>query len=462
MEDKKSTAPAVWPASLLLTLAALLTGGCGRGRPLAEDMNVLLVTLDTTRADYLSPYGADPRITPHLQAFADRSCLFTGAASETNVTNPSHLSIMTGLPAIEHGVISNRVPMPESVDTLAAAMQRAGYRTAGIVAVPHLWRIGWRAFDFLPEVAAELEAAEITDRAAARLAEDADRPFFLWVHYFDPHIPYQPPPDIAARFYQGDPAAGDEPPIAALEFFDRWPGGAHLRKWLGETRDPEFPRAMYAAELHYTDREIGRLLTALERAGRDRDTVVVVIADHGESLGEHRIYYHHSGLYEQQLRIPLIIHVPGLEPTRSSASVSTLDLAPTISELTSVRLRHQPSGRSLVPLLLGRESPDFAARSTFVHQNAHNHAVALRQGPWKLIWPINTKHPHLPRQPQLYHLQDDPEELVDLAAAQPERVRSMRRQLQPWIELGRIERDGTPHLDDDALDQLRSLGYLGD
>ncbi len=440
--------------------AGILLAGCGRG---ATGPNVLLITLDTTRADYISPLGADPRITPHLQALADRSSLFTRATSETNVTNPSHLTIMTGLRALEHGVMSNEVPVPESVDTLAQALRRAGYVTAGFPAVPHAGPgMRWPGFDLLYPVGNVIRARINTDRAIAWLRDHDGGAFFLWVHYFDPHAIYEPPADVASAFYQGAREAGDGPPIASSEFFDRSFAGPYLRSWLGDTRDPEYPRAMYAAEIHYTDREVGRLLADLEAKGYRDDTVVVVVADHGESLGEHEIYYDHVGIYEPQLRIPLIIHAPGFAASRSDAAVSTLDVAPTVSELTGAEFRHQVSGLSLVPLMRGEASAAVTGRSPMISQHAKNHAAAVREGPWKLIWPINPAHEVLPGKPELYHLEDDPGELVNLATAEPERVRDLARSLRPWIDLGVAAPDEATHLDDAAREQLKALGYLQD
>ncbi len=452
---------APWKSWLVVALLFLVTTGCGPERPLAEGMNVLLVTLDTTRVDFVSPFGGEPRNTPHLQNLAERSGLFTQALSETNVTSPSHLTIMSGLRMIEHGVIRNGEVVPDHIDTLAEAMKRAGYRTAGVPAARHVSSgMGWRGFDTLEQVDGVLTATEVSDRALKWLREPTDTPFFAWVHYFDAHSIYQPPPEVADRFYQGDREAGDLPRIADNEHILRKKQAARLVRWLGDTRDPEYPRAMYAAEIHYVDRELGRLLTGLERLGLTERTVVVVVADHGESLGEHGIFYGHQGIYEQQLRIPLIVHVPGLAASRSDALVTTLDLVPSISQLTGVQLRHEVSGLSVVPLLLGEESPAFAARQSFVHHQARNRALALRQDGWKLIWPEFKKDRLLSNQPQLYDLRQDPEELVDLAAAQPERFRAMYRALRPVIELIDVESGATPDLDDETLEHLRALGYL--
>jgi arylsulfatase A-like enzyme len=422
----------------LLAALFVVSAACRPGGPQSERLSVLLITLDTTRADCVAPTGGEVRVTPHLQALGERSAVFTHAVSETNITNPSHLSIMSGLRAIEHGVIDNQTLVPPEVDTLAEAMKRAGYRTAGVPAVRHVGSdMGWRAFDLLLGVEEEVDAREVTDRTLAWLQRIDDSAFFLWVHYFDPHTDYEPPPQIAARF---------------------------VRREAGKPKhDPGwYDRALYAAEIHFVDRHIGRLLAELERSHRTDDTVVVVVADHGESLGEHEIVNRHIGLYEPQLRIPLIFHVPGLPPSRSDAWARTLDVAPTIGELTDVRFRHQPSGRSLVPLLRGGTDTIFSTTPVLIYQHAHNHAAAVRQGPWKLIWPISLEHPVHSDGPELYHLGDDPGELTNLAAAKPEQVQDLRRLLQPWIDLGQVEHGDTVHLPAAALEQLRALGYLDD
>lgn len=196
-----------WTRRLLAIHLLLLTAGCGTDRPLAQGMNVLLITLDTTRVDYVSPFGGEPRITPNLQALADRSTIFTRALAETNITSPSHLTIMSGLQMIEHGVMSNLAAVPNGVDTLPEAMKRAGYRTAGVPAASHVAaKMGWRGFDVLEDVGTVLNATEVSDRALRWLEEPDDRPFFLWAHYFDPHTLYEPPAEIAERFYDGRPS----------------------------------------------------------------------------------------------------------------------------------------------------------------------------------------------------------------------------------------------------------------
>ncbi len=449
-------------ARWLGALAVLAAGGSLACRPADPRTNVVIVTLDTTRADHLSCLGGRPGTTPHLDALAARSALFARAYSDSNVTNPSHVSIMTGLRAIDHGVMNHLTPIPEAVDTLPEAFQRAGYATGGFVSSRHVGPdLGWAGFDALPKLKYERSARETTDLALAWLREVEDRPFFLWVHYWEPHMQYQPPPALAARYYSGDRTAGSGPRLADHPYFRALPREGVLA-WLGDTRDPAWAPALYAAEIHQTDAEVGRLLDALEAAAGER-TLIVVTGDHGESLGEHGIYYAHTGLYEPQLAVPLIVHWPGAPPRRSDALASGLDVAPTVAELTGVPLAdRRMAGVSLAREVRGEPDPGLAAPRSLVHQNAHNLAVAVRDGDWKLIWPLGKDHPLLSGPPELYHLRDDPGETRDLAAAEPERVEALRRQIERWIALGPIDRGTVPHLDPEAVERLRALGYLQD
>jgi arylsulfatase A-like enzyme len=426
----------------------------------------VLVTLDTTRADGLSMLGGVPGATPNLDALGEHAAVFEVAYSESNVTNPSHLSIMTGLRSLRHGVTSNFARVPEGLDSLAASLQRAGYATGAVVAAAPLGRaFGWQGFDVMPDVVGVLDAAEVTDRALAWLAEPRDRPFFLWVHYWNPHTMYEPPDELFARFYQGDPTAGEGPPIAEAPFFARardFGLGPRLRRWLGDVRDPAWGRAKYTAELHYTDRELGRLLAGLEGAGGGPDTVIVATADHGESLGEHGIYYAHVGVYDEVLRVPLLLRVPGQEPLRSQIPVWTLDIAPTAAELLGIELQHDPDGLSLVSVLRGEPSEALRARRRFVHQHASNRAVAIRDGPWKLIWPVAESDHVLSSEVQLFDLSADPGELHNRAAEHPDVVERLRAAIEPWVAAGPASAarpPARPQLDPAILEQLEALGY---
>jgi arylsulfatase A-like enzyme len=446
--------------------AALLAGwaaGCGRAPE--PGPAAVLVTFDTTRADGLSCLGGRPGNTPNLDALAARSALFTNAHSDSNVTNPSHVSILTGLHAIDHGVMNHFTKLPESVETLVDVLHAKGYATGGFVSARHLGPdLGWRDFDALPDLGNQRTARETTDLALDWLGGVGSRKFFLWVHYWEPHMQYEPPPELAARYYTGDRTAGDGPRIADEPYFHLLPRDGVLR-WLGDTRDPAWAPAMYAAEIHVADAEVGRLLRDVEARAGGR-TLIVATADHGESLGEHGIYYAHTGLYEPELHVPLIVHWPGAVPLRSDAMVSTLDIAPTVAAFTGVTLDdHRVAGRSLARLVRGEPDPAAEAPRVFVYQNGHNLAVAVRDGDWKLIWPLGKEHPLLSGPPELYDLRSDPGETRDLASSEPGRVASLRTAAERWIALGSLrnkERGMVERLDPAARERLRALGYLQD
>jgi arylsulfatase len=434
--------------------------------PPAAGMSLLFVTLDTTRPDVLTPYGGDPLVSPTLAGLAAKSALFTHAYSEMNITNPSHLSLFSGLRAIDHGVLNNASPVPDDVDTLPEALQRAGYRTAGFPAAPHIVnQAKWRGFDHLGRADSPLDADTITEAAVAWIRENADERYFAWVHYYDPHAIYRPLGKDTALFYQGDPRAGDRPLITEAPYFVE--GVKHdpfirmVAEWLDSIRDPNWAPAMYRAEIRYVDRNLARLLWELDDLGVAARTVIVIVGDHGESLGEHGLFYSHRGLYEPELRIPLLIHVPGWPGTRSDAFVSTLDLDPTIRGLIGVGSDNLGEGRSLVPLIEGADDVGLSAPDVFVHQGARNEVVAVRRDGWKLVLPLMEDHWLLSRGVELYHVEEDPGEVVNLAGSEPARVEELRAHATRWIDLG--PRPGVaPQLSEKDEESLRALGYLED
>ncbi|MGH0031593.1 MAG: sulfatase family protein, partial [Myxococcota bacterium] len=189
-----------------------------------------------------------------------------------------------------------------------------------------------------------------------------------------------------------------------------------------------------------------------------QETAVVVTADHGESLGEHDVFYNHVGLYETNLRIPLLIHVPGQPAGRHAFDVSTLDLAPTVAELFGLGLDNEMRGRSLVSAVAGRPDAALLEGGPFVAEHAHRQALSLQEGDWKLIWQREPAPP-LPVGESLYHLGRDPEERRDLASDHPERVTAMKRALEAAAGEGDGPAPSRP-IDAAEREQLRALGYV--
>jgi arylsulfatase A-like enzyme len=296
---------------------------------------------------------------------------------------------------------------------------------------------------------------------ALRWLEAASPPFFAWVHYYDAHTPYAPPEDIASRYYSGDPREGSGPLLSEIPFIRAW-NMRGMDRWIEGMRDPSYPLAMYAGEVHAVDREVGRLLDSLRAGPHWSQTAVIVVGDHGESLGENGIYYDHLGLHEPTLRVPLILRVPGRPAgLRIAEPALQLDIVPTVCALMGIEAERTWDGVSLVPALSGEGAHALQERGTFFFEAVHNRQVAVRRGPWKLIWNVvDRPSKRLPEQSLLYNLDLDPGESNNLFGQRPDVVAELLPFLDPWIELGAVPmRDEAPP---GVLEGLRELGYVDD
>ncbi len=389
--------------------------------------NLLLITLDTTRADYLGCYGGSVR-TPALDTLARRGVLFSRAITPAPITLPAHASLLTGLYPHHHGARHNGLYRlgPEHY-TLTRSVKAAGYTTGAVISAFVLdARFGLDSgFDTYdddfsdvgphPErLDPERKADQTTDRAIDWLRANAARPFFLWVHYFDPHAPYHPPAPYARRYAQ----------------------------------DP------YAGEVAFMDAELGRLLKALRQLGRTDDTLVIAVGDHGESLGEHGELAHGYLLYDPTVRVPLIMacgqrlgggtHVAGL--------VSLTDVMPTVLGLLG--LPATPTDGC--DLTRSRPTGPVYCESLY---------SLIEQG-WAALFAVfSEQHKYiLGPNPQLFDLSADPQESRNLAAAQPQTAAEMLRRVSDFFG-AELERTGAPtvteQLDAAAVARLQSLGYVG-
>ena len=393
-----------------------LLGACG-GAPDAPS-GVLLVTLDTTRADALGCYGNPGARTPALDRLARGGVRFARAYAPAPLTLPSHASLLTGALPPEHGVHENgRQALGGELETLAEACAARGWRTAAFVGAKVLsahygLARGFEVYDDLTDArGVERDAAAVTDAALEWLAA-TEGPFFAWVHYFDPHFPYDPPP------------------------------GA-----LGATP--------YLAEVAHADAQLGRLLDWLERAGRSRGTLVVVTADHGEALGEHGEATHGALVHDSTLRVPLIVARRGrfARGRVVDTPVHLVDVAATICELLDWPPLAGARGRSLAPALAGEplEPLPLYAESEYCRINfGWSPLRALVDGDWKYI---------AAPAPELYDLGADPGELNDVSAEHPGVTRRLAAQLEAL--LASLPRTATADvaLDDAARAELEALGY---
>jgi len=436
----------------LLPLAILLLAGAAQaadtGRP-----NVLLITMDTTRADYFSSYGFPLPTTPHLDALAERGVRFSDASSQIPLTGPSHATLLTGLYPHQHGAIRNGVPLLQDIPTLAERMSAQGYRTAAFVS-------GWtlrrnlsglaRGFDTYDDqmqdryrlVNSQRFAHQVTPPALEWLRDNARRPFFLWVHYFDPHSPYKKRPESYAALEKASPSA-----MAALPQRNR----------------------NYASEIHHTDLWIGKLLQAIKELDLESETIVVVTADHGEALGEHGYVGHGRHVYQEILNVPLIVSWPGRLPQGKTVDVPVglVDVAPTLMRLMD--LPGLGEGADLAPAFGKEELPKlYTMRRIFfeTYPGARKKfwkffsppvsvipsVAGFREGPLKFIYDTREKHS------QVFHVGNDPGEGHDLMAKYPG-YQSSGMQLVGWIEDSSVA-TGESSASSGDLEKLQSLGYI--
>jgi len=417
-----ATITGVAAVALLLTL---WRRGSDDRRP-----NILLITIDTLRADHVGAYGARGGVTPAIDALAARGVRFDRAETAVPLTGPSHATILTGQYPPAHGVRGNVVfSLGSRYPTAAARLKRLGYRTGAFVgAYPVAAAFGFaQGFDTFDESfhespgnndgeqGAERRANEVSD-AALRWLDGAPPPFFLWLHYYDPHAPYDPPEPFRGRFRQ----------------------------------------SAYDGEIAFTDQQIARVLDALRSSGRDSNTIVVLLADHGEGLGDHGELTHGVLVYQSTMRVPFVVAGLGIAGGRVvSAPAATIDLLPTLLAYAGASPDRELPGRDLRPLIDGKALADDPQYIESLFARLNMHWATLRgwmAGDWKLI---------AGPQPELYNLTNDPHEQHDLAAADPARVRRMQDQLQR--ALARIapggDRAQTNPISAEQEQRLRSLGY---
>jgi arylsulfatase A-like enzyme len=471
--------------AVLVAAATIPFGGCGRNRSALDadsgaSPSVILIVIDTLRADYLGAYRFDGPISTELDALAAESVLFERCSSQAPWTTPSVAAMMTSLYPEAHGVLlapdDPRTQqawldrwtraIPDSTTTLAEAFRDHGYRTAAFVANPFItgglgFEQGFRSFD---ETAAENRDRDSSMLLHAglrwlRSMESSSDPTFLYLHLMDVHGPYRAPePDFQA--IREAPGLGERRLLDSGDF-NRIPIYLRGPEWTEgpDQADLHTWRGRYAAGVHAADRRLGRFFRALRDEGLLDDRVVVVTSDHGEELFDHGGWDHGFNLYEHQLHIPLMIRLPEgrLGGTRVTALVRLVDLMPTLLGLSGADPPPGMVGRDLLPLAEAgdEERPQRHAFSTSVKNRPSTYAVF--DGRFKLIADLAT------RQLMLYDIAADPGERKNLADEESEIVERLGVRLGEEIARvasGETALGQTGEIPQDQLDRLRELGYL--
>jgi arylsulfatase A-like enzyme/tetratricopeptide (TPR) repeat protein len=403
-----------------------------------EKPNVILVTLDTTRADRLACYGYSGVKTPTLDALAGRGVLFEQCASSSPLTLPSHSTIMTGMYPTYHGVrLNGNTALSEEQTTIAEVLAGRGYQCGAFIGAFVLdgrWGLkqGFQHYDdsfdlkkykHLDLGAVQRPGNEITDAALAWLDGRKDKPFFAWVHFYDPHSPYEPP----------------EP------FFSEYNTSIAGR---------------YDGEIAFMDSQIGRLESWLETNGLVKNTIVVLIGDHGEGLGSHGEGTHGYFIYDYAVHVPFLVVTPlkGLSGVRVSSQVRAADVFPTILELVGAAGTVDVNGRSLVPVMFNPKEADLGP--AYSESMAPN--LQFGWAPLRALRTARFKFIDAPR-PELYDLAKDRAEESDVQDRYPDQALAMKKELDRLVlETGRgAPVPQTANLDKETVEKLAALGYIG-
>ncbi len=410
---------------LAFAVSASACGDVDSSGPASSDPpNLLLISIDTTRADALGCYGSDRGATPFLDSLAAQGMVFENAFSPVPLTLPAHTTLLSGSAPTRHGVRNNTgFQVTDAVPLLGEQLQEHGYRTFAVVASIVLAASSGldQGFDVFDEGSldpiegpAERAAPEVAAKTRELLAGSA--PWFGFVHFYDPHLPYSPPADLAP------------------------PPGAH-------------PIDLYYAEIAAVDRAIQEIVTSLSDKDRG-NTAIVVTSDHGEGLGEHYEVTHGHLLHDATQRVPLILMLPDRTPGRVPTLVTLADVGPTLLELAGVSPTELRDGESLLPLWQdpSAEREEWAYLETIAPFVQYGYAplTGLRSPEWKLVKGARS---------YLYDLGQDPQENRDVAAEKPGVLQKLERRLEQW-EQQRSEPGGSRTLSPEERASFEALGYV--
>jgi len=439
---------------LLCAAIAVLTFGISRVAH-APRPNIILISIDTLRADHLSCYGYK-RPTPNIDALAEDGILFESAISQAPWTTASHMSVFTSLYPSVHRVTHNALSDVQS--TLTSVFQNSGYETAAFVEATALDpRFGFkRGFDLYQKKSDDPSARANNERIFHWLqSRSSGKPFFLFAHYYDVHRKYQPPSPYDKIY---------APHEIDVDYLITGPYGRRRSITFQQIYDIV---ALYDGEIRYVDDQIKNLVQFLKDHRLYQNSMIVLMADHGEGFLDHSLLDHGNSLYQELIHVPLIIKLPGNRNSgsRRSQTVRLIDVLPTVLDYTGLKANGLMQGNSIMPALYGDSR---AANSAYATEAEGSDMIF--SGGWKLIHNANLQRRMelvplaLPVEWELYNLNVDPQEFNNIADSSADKRQELGNLLLGQTTLneklaGRIHTEHRP-LDQDTVDELKALGYI--
>lgn len=457
-------------------------------------ISVILIAIDTLRADRLSCYGYQNLTSPHIDRIARQGVVFEDMISPHIPTHPGFTTMMTGVDVMKHQIVcqNGNVQLDEKIKMLPEILNENGYFTIAADNMGKWFRRGFESYEGYEWgiESYEWRKAEAVNAVALKQLEFAakqDRPFFCFLHYWDTHTPYLPPKPFDRMFYGKDET---DPKNRSMEPVLNFPPFAkYFRQWMGHVTDIKFPCAQYDGAIAYCDAALATLFQRLDELDLVDDTALIITSDHGEELDEHQCWFDHHGLYETNLHIPLIIRCPGKIPPDTSVKdvVNMLDIAPTILDLTGMgelAKKYGMMGKSLIEEEWTKERNEktrkqentHAIRNTSHAARITNHAeprnmdsdfIFLTESSWMRKRGIRTPkwkfiqacEPDIHGFPpiELYDLENDKEEQNNLAQQCPDVVKNMTDLLNSWIA-ERLYKTGLPDPIETQGISLREVG----
>lgn len=461
-------------AALLVLAGVNAAAAFVAGRAPRPRLNVLLITIDALRADHLGVYGYPRPTSPNIDRLAGEGVTFRRAASQWPLTSPSFAALMSSTYGHTNGLIRNTAQrMPDRPLMLAELLKAAGYSTWAAVGNVNLARFFNfnQGFDTYREIWREDDDRK-TDRitrAGLGLLKraSAGRPFFLWLHYFDPHARYEPPKPFDQMFV-GDRYFDGSWRVPLYKDASTDLGGISSKMSLGTEDRVAYYVAQYDAEIRYVDQQVGLLLKALQDQGLAGDTLVVLTSDHGESLGDHNYFFEHGRFpYDDCVHVPLIVRAPG-EPRPGEtvrSPVQSIDIVPTILDLAGLPADPRAEGKSLRLLLRGEHPRGDQWDYAFTESGfALDYQRSITSERYKLVYVPDAGNRRIMtgRELELYDLEADPHETKNLIDERPEVAALLKRQLWRWManSAPAAPPPAEVRVEGQAEEQLRSLGYI--